>query len=85
MRRKRLTGRRWGILRERALRRAGWKCEKCGIPGLLEVHHVLPVARGGADSLDNLEVLCRNCHFRSVDHVTDPVRRAWKARVRNAY
>ena len=30
------------------LERAGWRCERCGKAGRLEVHHVRPLHKGGA-------------------------------------
>lgn len=54
------------------LARADGKCEKCGkdAPFLrasdgtpyLEVHHWLPLAKGGEDTVDNAGALCPNCH-----------------------
>ena len=38
-------------------------CEECGQPGQ-EVHHIVPRFLGGADTPDNLAVLCRPCHQR---------------------
>ncbi|MCD8189512.1 MAG: HNH endonuclease [Clostridiales bacterium] len=35
----------------------------------LEVHHVVWLSRGGADSLDNTVALCPNCHARV--HILD--------------
>jgi len=41
-------------------------CERCLKEGQLspveEVHHILPVKRGGTHSRDNLMSLCRSCH-----------------------
>lgn len=54
-----------------ALRRARGRCELCGQPApftdrdgqpFLEVHHVVHLARGGADAIDNVVALCPNCH-----------------------
>lgn len=58
-----------------ALVRAGGKCEACnedapflrardGTP-YLEVHHKVPLAAGGDDTLENAEALCPNCHRRA--------------------
>ena len=40
-------------------------CERCGSPDNLQVHHIIPKARGNAVYFlrDNLLVLCRGCHF----------------------
>lgn len=54
-----------------ALARAGGKCELCGedAPFLdasgepyLEVHHIIPLAEGGPDVVENVAALCPNCH-----------------------
>lgn len=39
-------------------------CEACGVyaPFILELHHVVPVSRGGNGFPDNLAALCPNCH-----------------------
>ncbi len=54
--------------RRRALIAArGGACEVCGATAadrVLEVHHRLPVLRGGADGEDNLQVLCFACHHQ---------------------
>ena len=53
------------------LQEAHEHCESCGQPGpfelesgdlYLEVHHVLGLARGGGDTIDNTVALCPNCH-----------------------
>jgi len=40
----------------------GGECWNCGSKGNLEIHHILPLKDGGADSLSNLSVLCEYCH-----------------------
>ncbi len=54
-----------------ALQRAKGVCELCERPGpflgkvgfaFLEVHHVLALADGGPDTVDNVAALCPNCH-----------------------
>lgn len=37
---------------------------ECNDSGNLEVHHIIPVSRGGSDSLDNLVTLCRKHHAK---------------------
>jgi hypothetical protein len=51
----------WRTRRKKALRRAGWKCERCGCRGRLEVHH-LNYARLWGERDKDLQVLCRPCH-----------------------
>ena len=36
---------------------------KCGRAGRLEVHHVLELAHGGTNDMNNLNTLCRACHI----------------------
>lgn len=40
------------------------KCYVCGysLKPVLRVHHIVPVSLGGADNLENLILLCGNCH-----------------------
>ena len=39
----------------------GKTCNYCGDVGL-EVDHVIELAAGGEDSIENLQVLCKACH-----------------------
>lgn len=41
----------------------GETCSHCGEVGGVEAHHILPVAEGGADTIDNLTLLCKSCHY----------------------
>ena len=42
----------------------GNRCQSCGVEnGPLEVAHIVPIAKGGGIGLDNLALLCRNCHY----------------------
>lgn len=45
------------------------KCTKCGRTIGLEVHHIVPIIKGGTNSIENLEVLCDICH-REVHYKT---------------
>lgn len=42
--------------------RDGSRCVRCGATAPLAVHHVVPVAEGGAMAVDNLTTLCERCH-----------------------
>ena len=37
---------------------------KCGSGENLEIDHVVPLARGGSNRLENLQLLCRDCNRR---------------------
>ena len=78
----------WGRRRLEALERDGWRCQRCGEPGRLEVHHRRKVADGGTDDLDNLVTLCRGCHLRAHRRVLSPRQaatlRAWDRLIRGS-
>lgn len=45
------------------LHRAGYACTRCGSTSDLQLDHIVPLARGGADELWNLQTLCRRCNL----------------------
>lgn len=54
------------------LKRDQFACVRCGASGVgvrLEVHHRFPFAKGGSDSLVNLETLCYECNRGQRDSV----------------
>ena len=61
------------VVRAWVLKKANGKCEACdsdapfllpdNLP-FLEVHHMIPLASGGPDTVDNAVALCPNCHRR---------------------
>ena len=59
-----LNPRRWAAARRAALRRAGYRSEKTGLAGKLEVHHRVKLEDGGDPyDLDNLMVVTRAEHI----------------------
>ena len=52
----------WARIRTLALRRANYKCEQCERRKNLHVHHWEPFWISQNSGLDNLVVLCRECH-----------------------
>jgi hypothetical protein len=57
-------------LRREILERDGWRCQKCGHSGNLDVHHVNRRNAVGDDAETNLITVCGECHkmlHRSVD------------------
>jgi len=49
-------------LRIEILRRDAWRCQHCGSMQNLDVHHIQLRAQAGEDSVENLIVLCCECH-----------------------
>lgn len=37
-------------------------CSRCYVAVRLVVHHIVALADGGSDTLDNVDTLCHNCH-----------------------
>lgn len=62
----RLRGRAGKAQRLRRLRQTNGLCELCLLLGrtevATEVDHILPLSKGGEDTDDNTQNLCRSCH-----------------------
>jgi 5-methylcytosine-specific restriction protein A len=58
-------GREWRFIRRRYIT-AHPLCEKCEAAGRItpaqEIHHILPLSKGGSHDEDNLMALCSSCH-----------------------
>jgi len=61
-----------GNIRFEVLRRAGKRCELCGVAEgdsryedrlPLHVDHIVPRSKGGSNEIENLQVLCRACNI----------------------
>jgi len=53
-------------LRHEVFKKDNYKCKECGKgkeETTLHCDHILPVAQGGTDELDNLQTLCQSCNF----------------------
>ena len=51
----------WQAIRADVIERANYRCERCGQPWGLEVHHET-YERVGHEQPDDLVCLCRDCH-----------------------
>jgi 5-methylcytosine-specific restriction protein A len=65
----RTTAAEWKRLHRLAKQRLSYWCAQCGAEPVigrdsLELDHVVPVAEGGTDALDNLQWLCPLCHAK---------------------
>lgn len=77
---------RWDRVRRKVLERDGWACRSCGRRGRLEVDHIEPMesAEEFDYNPDNLQALCRSCHFDKTGRensrrrgTSGPERAAW--------
>jgi 5-methylcytosine-specific restriction endonuclease McrA len=64
----------WWELSASVRKRSKGKCEtlingvRCGAPAK-DVHHIIPLAKGGSNSLLNLIHICDECHSRRHRHM----------------
>lgn len=51
-------------IKNEVMARQNYKCHRCmdKLPPTKHFHHVKPVSKGGNPSLDNIIVVCPNCH-----------------------
>jgi len=49
-------------IRSQAIKKYGDSCELCGYNITVDTHHIIPKYQGGAHEVDNLTVVCPNCH-----------------------
>jgi len=52
----------WDERRKNLFSSRGEYCEKCHSNYDLHIHHRIPLSRGGNHKLDNLTILCEDCH-----------------------
>ena len=80
---KRITGKRWQRIRHAVLQKGHYRCRKCGGRRQLQVDHIKPLAKGGAESFRNYQVLCKVCHdIKTAGENAIPGRAEWIERVR---
>jgi 5-methylcytosine-specific restriction endonuclease McrA len=48
-------------LKKAVAKRDNYMCA-CGSTTILSVHHIIPLARGGSDTMDNMRLECIVCH-----------------------
>lgn len=52
--------------------RDGYKCRNCGVSesyARLEIDHIIPIAKGGKSTYDNLQTLCHRCNVEKGDNL----------------
>ena len=50
-------------------RRDEGKCVKCGSRENLEYDHIIPIAKGGSNTVRNIELLCEKCNRDKKDDI----------------
>ncbi|MBI3811464.1 MAG: HNH endonuclease, partial [Nitrospirae bacterium] len=49
--------------------RDGGKCVLCGSRANLHYDHIIPVAKGGGNTVENIQVLCADCNLKKSDRI----------------
>jgi HNH endonuclease len=49
--------------------RDGGKCTQCGSTIYLEFDHIIPHTKGGANTVANVQLLCRSCNLKKSDRI----------------
>jgi 5-methylcytosine-specific restriction endonuclease McrA len=45
------------------------KCVECSASSYLEFDHVIPFSKGGANTVNNIQLLCRRCNLQKSDRI----------------
>ncbi len=56
-------------VRTKVFYRDGGKCKRCGAEEDLEFDHIIPVAKGGSNTENNIELLCKSCNRSKSDRI----------------
>jgi 5-methylcytosine-specific restriction endonuclease McrA len=56
-------------VRQRVWQRYGGRCAECNADDYLEFDHIIPHAKGGSNSDNNIQLLCRRCNLKKSDRI----------------
>lgn len=59
----------WRKISKAVIARDGHQCVRCPSTVGLEVHHIVPLSRGGLTVMSNMITLCRTCHDQRHSHL----------------
>jgi len=45
------------------------KCKRCGAKEDLEFDHIIPVSKGGSNTENNIELLCKSCNMKKSNKI----------------
>jgi HNH endonuclease len=52
------------------MQRDGGRCVQCGYSGeYIEFDHIIPRSKGGTNTVDNIQLLCRRCNLKKGDRI----------------
>ena len=57
----------WRNRRQEVFKRDGFKCVECKSPFHIECDHIENRSQGGNHSMENLQTLCRDCHYHKTN------------------
>lgn len=60
-----------GRVRRELIKRYGEVCLRCGGTDHIQVDHVIPVALGGPNVMENMQLLCRTCNIQKSATIAD--------------
>ena len=79
-------GNRWARLRAALLEECDYLCQRCKVATAVEIHHLLPVAKGGPQyDRRNLLPVCSACHQELHGRMVSEDQRAWDDYVREVF
>lgn len=56
-------------VRQRVWQKYGGRCAECSADQYLEFDHIVPVAKGGSNGDNNVQLLCRKCNLTKSDNI----------------